>query len=139
MSDLLITDVFRDGFTLDTIEWVPWVEPGRAGVEHSVLWAPSEDEPSVALLLRFPPGAHGDFHEHLGYELMLVLHGRLDHSDGRSFHRGDLVVEEPGSRHQMSSENGCTVLAIRTKPAAAREPRTGEIARFVSDPETAAA
>jgi anti-sigma factor ChrR (cupin superfamily) len=128
MTDLFFPDVFRDGFTMNRLPWVPWVEPGRAGVEHCVLWAPSEDEPSVALLLRFPPGAHGDFHEHLGYELMLVLDGRLDHSDGRSFRRGDLVVEAPGSRHQMSSAQGCTVLAIRTKPAQARDARPGEIA-----------
>ena len=101
MSDLFFPDVFRDGFAMDDLPWVPWVEPGRAGVEHCVLWAPSEDEPSVALLLRFPPGAHGDFHEHLGHELMLVLDGGLDHSDGRSFGRGDLVIEAPGSRHQM--------------------------------------
>jgi anti-sigma factor ChrR (cupin superfamily) len=127
MSDLFFPDLFRDGFTMDELPWVPWVEPGRAGVEHCVLWAPAEDEPSVALLLRFPPGAHGDFHEHLGHELMLVLDGQLDHSDGRSFGRGDLVVEQPGSRHQMSSARGCTVLAIRTKPARPRRPRAGEI------------
>ena len=102
-----------------------------------MLWAPDENEPSVALLLRFPPGAHGDFHEHLGYELMLVLHGQLDHSDGRSFRKGDLVVEEPGSRHQMSSADGCTVLAIRTKPAKNQEPVPGEVARLVLDTQEA--
>jgi len=127
VSDLFFPDVFRDGFAMDDLPWVPWVEPGRAGVEHCVLWAPSEDEPSVALLLRFPPGAHGDFHEHLGHELMLVLDGGLDHSDGRSFGRGDLVIEAPGSRHQMSSARGCTVLAIRSKPAQARQPDSGEV------------
>ncbi|SDX29949.1 ChrR Cupin-like domain-containing protein [Geodermatophilus africanus] len=127
MSDLFFPDVFRNGFAMTDLPWVPWVEPGRAGVEHCVLWAPAADEPSVALLLRFPPGAHGDFHEHLGHELMLVLDGRLDHSDGRSFRRGDLVVEAPGSRHQMSSAEGCTVLAIRTKPAQPRQPLDGEV------------
>jgi anti-sigma factor ChrR (cupin superfamily) len=127
VSDLSFPDVFRNGFAMTELPWVPWVEPGRAGVEHCVLWAPADDEPSVALLLRFPPGAHGDFHEHLGHELMLVLDGRLDHSDGRSFGRGDLVVEAPGSRHQMSSAEGCTVLAVRSKPAQPRRPRSGEV------------
>lgn len=124
----VIRDVFRSGFELTDLSWVPWEEPGRVGVEHHVLWAPEGDDPSVGLLLRFPPNAHGDFHEHLGYELMLVLAGTLDHSDGRAFSRGDLIVEDPGSRHQMSSASGCTVLAIRTRPAAAREPGDGEIA-----------
>jgi hypothetical protein len=57
-----------------------------------------------------------------------VLEGTLDHSDGQSFEAGDLVVEAPGTRHQMSSGTGCTVLAIRTRPAANRPPEPGEIA-----------
>jgi anti-sigma factor ChrR (cupin superfamily) len=119
-----ISNVLRSGFELDGLDWVPWTEPGRAGVERAVLWAPdaSVGEDSVGLLLRFPPGAHGDFHEHLGVELMLVLDGVLDHSDGTSFVKGDLVVEGPGSQHQMSSVSGCTVLAIRTKSVIARTP-----------------
>ena len=59
---------------------------------------------------------------------MLVLDGTLEHSDGDTFERGDLVVEGPGTRHQMSSGTGCTVLAIRTRPAANRVPFPGEIA-----------
>jgi hypothetical protein len=125
----IIRNVFRSGFDLNDLAWTAWVEPGRAGVEHYTLWAPDGDqEDSVGLLLRFPPGAHGDFHEHLGYELMLVLDGTLEHSDGDAFERGDLVVESPGTRHQMSSSTGCTVLAIRTGPAANRDPLPGEIA-----------
>jgi anti-sigma factor ChrR (cupin superfamily) len=130
MSEVdVVKNVFRSGFDMNELSWIPWVEPGRAGVDHCPLWrSDGRDDRSVGLLLRFPPGAHGDFHEHLGYELMLVLDGVLDHSDGRSFSAGDLIVEGPGSRHQMSSESGCTVLAIRTRPAAAREPGPGEVA-----------
>ncbi|MET9548393.1 MULTISPECIES: cupin domain-containing protein [unclassified Streptomyces] len=126
MSEIeYIKNVFRSGFELTDIEWTSWQEPGRAGVEHHVLWAPDTEsgEDSVGLLLRFPPTAHGDFHEHLGYELMLVLDGQLDHSDGASYVKGDLVVEGPGTQHQMSSAAGCTVLAIRTRPAQARVPQ----------------
>lgn len=126
----ILRDVLRNGFDQADLPWVPWTEPGRVGVEFVVLWGPdaTEGEDSAALLLRFPPGAHGDFHEHLGHELMLVLDGVLDHSDGSRFVRGDLVVEEPGTRHQMSSAEGCTVLAVRARPAAARTPRPDEIA-----------
>ena len=122
-----IPNVLRSGFELTDLAWVPWVEPGRAGVEHYVLWGPdpADGEDSVGLLLRFPPGAHGDFHEHLGYELMLVLDGVLDHSDGRAFTRGDLIVESPGTQHQMSSAQGCTVLAVRSRPAAPRTAASG--------------
>ena len=122
MSDVrVIENVLRSGFEVNDVEWTSWTEPGREGVEHHVLWAPDAlGEDSVCLLLRFLPGAHGDFHEHLGYELMLVLDGTLDHSDGRSFPKGTLVVEDPGTRHQMSSARGCTVLAVRSRPAEAR-------------------
>lgn len=135
----IIKNVFRSGYELTDLVWVPWVEPDRVGVEHHVLWAPDGDqEDSVGLLLRFPPGAHGDFHEHLGYELMLVLDGILEHSDGAAFAPGDLVVEAPGTRHQMSSSTGCTVLAIRTRPAANRVPAPGEIAAGRPTPASAA-
>ncbi|MFD0359575.1 cupin domain-containing protein [Streptomyces sp. NPDC127110] len=132
MSEIeYIPNSFRSGFDMHGLDWVPWSEPGRAGVEHHVLWAPDPGtgEDSVGLLLRFPPGAHGDFHEHLGHELMLVLDGRLDHSDGTSYGKGDLVVEGPGTRHRMSSATGCTVLAVRTRPAAPRTPREAEVVR----------
>lgn len=124
----VIENVFRSGFELTDLNWVRWEEPGRVGVERHVLWPPrGVEENSVGLLLRYPPGSHGDFHEHLGYELMLVLAGRLDHSNGRSFSKGDLVVESPGTRHQISSSTGCTVLAIRTKPVSPRVPGADEV------------
>ena len=93
----IIRNVFRSGFDLRELAWTAWVEPGRAGVEHYTLWAPDGDvEDSVGLLLRFPPGAHGDFHEHLGYELMLVLDGTLEHSDGETFE-----LEDPATMHMV--------------------------------------
>jgi len=137
----IIRNVFRSGFDLRELDWTPWVEPGRIGVDHYTLWAPDGDqEDSVGLLLRFPPGAHGDFHEHLGFELMLVLEGTLEHSDGDAFQRGDLVVEAPGTRHQMSSSTGCTALAIRTRPAANCDPLPVEVApgRPTAQPSPAA-
>jgi anti-sigma factor ChrR (cupin superfamily) len=125
----VIKNVFCSGFTMTDIAWVPWIEPGRAGVDRYPLWLPDgEQEQSVGLLLRFPPGAHGDFHEHLGNELMVVLDGSVDHSDGRTFVKGDLIVEAPGTRHQMSSTQGCTMLAVRTRPVAACAAEDGEIA-----------
>ncbi|GGZ39151.1 hypothetical protein GCM10010387_36560 [Streptomyces inusitatus] len=40
-----------------------------------------------------------------------------------SIAKGYLIVEGPGTEHQMSSSAGCTVLAVRTRPAGARTPR----------------
>lgn len=112
----VIPNVFKSGFELDELEWKTWAEPGRVGVDRHELWTPSRNEESVGLLVRYPPGAHGDFHEHLGYELMLVLDGVIDHSNGQSFPAGALIVEEPGTLHRMSTDKGATILAIRTKP-----------------------
>jgi anti-sigma factor ChrR (cupin superfamily) len=61
-------------------------------------------------------GAHGDLHEHLGYELMLVLAGELVNDNGDRYTVGDLVIEEPGSVHQVTSHTGCTVLGVRAGP-----------------------
>ena len=124
----VIENVFRSGYDLSDLKWVEWVQPGRVAVDNYPLWVPDGDEQSGAFLARYPAGAHGDFHEHLGFELMLVLDGTIDHSDGRSFVKGDLIVESPGTRHQMSTVAGCTILAIRTRPTAAREAVEGEVA-----------
>ena len=125
----VIERVLRDGFDQTQLDWRSWVEPGREGVEFHVLWAPlaadgsaTASEPpdgSAGLLLRFKPGAHGDRHRHLGYELMLVLDGVLRNDDGEQYLPGTLIVEHPESIHQMSSTSGCTVLAIRTRPVSA--------------------
>lgn len=112
----VINNVFRSGFDLTELDWTTWSEPGRSGVQRYPLWIPSETEDSVGMLVRYPAGAHGDYHEHLGYELMLVLHGTLEHSNGQTFAAGDLIVEEPGTFHRMASAEGATILAIRTKP-----------------------
>ena len=118
----IIRNVFRSGFDLRELAWTAWVEPGRIGVEHYTLWAPDGDvEDSVGLLLRFPPGAHGDFHEHLGYELMLVLDGTLEHSDG-----DDVRARRPrgrGPRHPSPDVEQHRLHRARDPDPAGREPR----------------
>lgn len=126
----VIKNVFRSGFSMPELDWDVWTEPGRVGVDRYALWSPSETEESVGMLVRYPEGAHGDFHEHLGYELMLVLDGKLDHSNGQSFGPGDLIVEEPGTHHRMSTVAGATILAIRTKPT---DPKPDEAPELRSD------
>lgn len=114
----VIRNVLRSGFDLDQLNWDMWNEPDRAGVDRYALWSPEDSNSagSVGLLVRYPRGAHSDYHEHLGYELMLVLDGKLEHSNGETYERGDLIVEEPGTFHQVSTINGAMILAIRTRP-----------------------
>jgi anti-sigma factor ChrR (cupin superfamily) len=105
---------------LDAVEWTRWEEPGRAGTGIHALYTTGAPQRATAQLIRFDPGAHGDLHEHLGYELMFLLQGELRNDNGDRYTVGDLVVEEPGSVHRVSSETGCTLLGIREAPVQPR-------------------
>jgi anti-sigma factor ChrR (cupin superfamily) len=111
----VLRDIF-DPVGLDALNWERWQEPGRAGVDLHRLYVTDDDASGAAMITRMAPGAHGDLHEHLGYELILVLEGELHNDNGDRYRTGDLVVEEPGSVHQVSTETGCTVLGVRHAP-----------------------
>ncbi|WP_437738847.1 cupin domain-containing protein [Sorangium sp. So ce1335] len=94
-------------------ESVPW-RRFREGVEIHRLYG-SGDAGASAALLRYAPGASVPQHVHRGREHILVLAG--SQSDERGHHRaGTLVVNSPGTRHSVSSAEGCIVLAIWEQP-----------------------
>jgi len=110
---------------LGELPWTRWEQPGRAGADIYPLFTAAEPQTATAFLTRLGAGAHGDLHEHLGYELMLVLAGELVNDNGDRYRTGDLVIEQPGSVHRVSSETGCVVLGVRaapTRPIPADEP-----------------
>ncbi|NBE50613.1 cupin domain-containing protein [Streptomyces boluensis] len=111
----VLRDIF-DPVGLDALAWERWEEPGRAGVDLHRLYVTDDDASGAAMITRMAPGAHGDLHEHLGHELILVLEGELRNDNGDRYRPGDLVVEEPGSVHRVSTETGCTVLGVRHAP-----------------------
>jgi anti-sigma factor ChrR (cupin superfamily) len=63
-------------------------------------------------LLRMDAGARSRPHEHTGGEEFYVLDGELIDCDGQSFHSGDYVRFDPGSKHSSQSPEGCTMLVI---------------------------
>jgi anti-sigma factor ChrR (cupin superfamily) len=94
-------------------ESVPW-RRFRDGVDIHRLYGNVEAGASAALL-RYAPGSSVPQHVHRGHEHILVLAG--SQSDERGHHRaGTLVVNTPGSRHSVSSAEGCIVLAIWEQP-----------------------
>jgi hypothetical protein len=115
-AELMWTDLIGDGFKREDLPWAPWVENGRDGVDFCPLFG-GDPNGAAALLLRFRPGAHGDFHKHGGAELMFVLDGVLEDDKGGYFPKGTCVVEAEGSIHQALSRQGCTLLAVRERPA----------------------
>jgi anti-sigma factor ChrR (cupin superfamily) len=92
---------------------VPW-KPFREGIEIHTLYERGENGPSAALL-RYQPGARVSTHMHTGFEHILILSG--SQVDARGEHvAGTLVINPPGSVHDVLSPNGCTVLAIWERP-----------------------
>lgn len=88
-------------------------QPYFPGVEIHRLYG-EESGPS-AMLLRYQPGASVPRHEHPAYEHIYVLTG--EQADERGVYgEGTLVVNAPGSRHDVWSNPGCVVLVIRDQP-----------------------
>ncbi|MBW4485752.1 MAG: cupin domain-containing protein [Tildeniella torsiva UHER 1998/13D] len=89
-------------------------EPFRPGVAIHPLYSP-EPNGAAAALLRYEPGASVPYHRHTGFEHILVLSGSQTDDNG-TYGAGTLVVNPPGTRHTVSSADGCIVLAIWAKP-----------------------
>lgn len=70
----------------------------------------SSTAPSAAIL-RYEPGAVVPAHHHPGYEHIVVLDGAQADDNG-IYERGACLISPPGSRHRVTSEHGCLVLAI---------------------------
>jgi len=105
--------VIRNLMTVATSSQIPW-EPFRDGVEIHRLYDRGENGPSAALL-RYRPGARIPMHLHAGYEHILIIAG--SQVDQRGSHvAGTLVINPPGSRHDVHSPEGCIVLAVWERP-----------------------
>ena len=59
--------------------------------------------------------AAAKLHHHQGFETVLVMQGDYI-ENGVHFDPGHLVVRAPGTHHEMTSVNGCVILASRRKP-----------------------
>ncbi|WP_370947274.1 cupin domain-containing protein [Amycolatopsis sp. cg5] len=119
-------DVFGKGLHDGSINWTAYNQTGRSGVDVEWLYTGEQtgETKAEAYIGRFAPGSHGDLHEHLGFELLLVLEGELHNSNGDVYPPGTLILEDPTSIHQVSSPNGCVALVVRekgTRPLTAAE------------------
>ncbi len=109
-SGLVIADLLGRVATLKDEEG--W-EPFRPGVHIRTLYPDNGDGTSV-FLLRYQAGACIPYHEHLGYEHILVLDGAQSDERGR-YLAGTLVINPAGSTHRVWSDIGCVVLIIRQR------------------------
>ncbi|MGD1895829.1 MAG: cupin domain-containing protein [Phormidesmis sp.] len=90
----------------------------RPGVEIHRLYGDLQQGPAAALL-KYQPGATVPNHEHTGYEHIVVLAGGQSDHQGKHT-AGSLIINLPGSSHNIVSENGCIVLIIWEKPIAVK-------------------
>jgi acetyl-CoA synthetase len=118
MRNILVLRNLLTALDRDELPWRTWSQAGRAGSDILPLYTAEGGPagPATAFLVRFGPGAHGDLHEHTGYELMFVLAGELRNDNNDVYRVGDLVIEEPDSVHQVSSPDGCVLLVVREGP-----------------------
>jgi hypothetical protein len=98
----------------DDLEFVPYQPEVRKGVDIHTIFSLVDQDPQGpdAAILRYEPGAFIALHEHIGYEMVLVLSGDYI-ENGVTFLPGSLILRSPGTFHTMASINGCTILATR--------------------------
>ena len=63
-------------------------------------------------VLKMEQGAKSLFHEHTGYEEVLLLKGELIDPDGKIFKQGDFVSFGPGTKHSSHTKDGCLILVF---------------------------
>lgn len=101
-----IADLFRIATHPEEIPWQPFQD----GVEIHRLYGDGINGPTAALI-RFRKDGVVPTHEHTGYEHILVLAGTQRDQNGTAT-AGTLIINPPGTRHNVVSEAGCIVLAI---------------------------
>ena len=109
MADHHVLAGLFDPATFDTLKWQPF----RLGVEIYPIHG--SGDATAAALLRYRKGAAVPRHFHPAHEHIVVLSGSQSDERGR-YGAGTVVVNLPGTRHSVVSEEGCVVLAIWERP-----------------------
>jgi len=102
----LLAQTLRPDFT--------WSEL-RPGVDEHRLYGSNAGSGPIASILRYAPGARVPYHRHGGHEHIFVLSGSQRDERG-TYGAGTLVINPPDSRHDVASDDGCTVLIIWERP-----------------------
>ena len=91
-------------------------EPLRPGID--VLWLYKEGpQGSSCAVLRYQPGSEVPEHEHQGFEHVYILAGEQSDERG-TYGKGSFVINPPGTKHRVWSQQGCLVLIVWQRPVA---------------------
>jgi anti-sigma factor ChrR (cupin superfamily) len=107
---LVVPDLKEVAAHPERLDW----KPMRPGIEIHLLYDSGPDG-AAAAFLRYQPGARLPRHSHTGLEHIFVLSGSQEDERGR-YRAGSLVVNSPGSAHNVSSSEGCIVLVLWERP-----------------------
>lgn len=115
MADIIPTFLRLDHlWQPDTLAASRVWEPFRPGIDISRVYGDGQTG-SAAAFLCYQPGASVALHRHVGYEHVFILAGsQTDHNGVHG--AGTLVINPPGSRHQVVSADGCLALVIWEQP-----------------------
>lgn len=87
----------------DAATWLPGPGPGL-----TVAHVPNGPATANAIsgFVRIPAGGSFPTHTHQGKEVVLVVQGSYEDSDGRVYKTGDVSVREPGTTHSLTALPG---------------------------------
>lgn len=112
VNRILLTELFGPGQDFSRYAW----EPFREGVEIARIYGEGKVGPAAALL-RYAPGAQLPAHAHTGFEHIIVLSGN-QRDDRGTYAAGSCLIHAEGTQHDVSSPDGCVVLALWYSPVA---------------------
>jgi anti-sigma factor ChrR (cupin superfamily) len=110
MEPFVLPDLREIAAHPERLSWTPL----RPGIEIHRLYDGGATGPSAAIL-RYQPGARLARHRHTGTEHIFVLAGAQQDERGR-YGVGSMVVNPIGTAHDVSSPEGCIVLALWERP-----------------------
>jgi anti-sigma factor ChrR (cupin superfamily) len=107
---LTVPDLQEIAANPDRISWTDL----RPGIEIHRIYQTGPDGPAAAFL-RYQPGARLPRHRHTGLEHIFVLTGSQEDERGQ-YRAGAMIVNPSGTAHNVSSKEGCIVLALWERP-----------------------
>jgi anti-sigma factor ChrR (cupin superfamily) len=110
IDSLVISDLLAQTLRPE-FSWTPL----RPGVDQHPVYGTDDGSGSAASILRYAPGARVPYHRHDGHEHVYILAGSQRDERG-TYRAGTLVINLPGSSHDVVSDDGCTALLVWERP-----------------------
>ncbi|MDF7674644.1 cupin domain-containing protein [Acetobacteraceae bacterium ESL0709] len=98
-------------FEVSNLEFEPISSAGRQGSSLAWLFRSKEPDGCAAAIIRYAAGGEQPLHQHHGCEVVYILEGEMQTSQGM-LRKGDLALYPTESSHASSTRVGCLALII---------------------------